>query len=76
MLVNRQGVKFSLTDDLGTSYRSLGGGGGGDTTNWEGSSRFSPRVPPEARQATLNVLEWSRKPSDSDVVLANATFAL
>jgi hypothetical protein len=76
MLLNRQNVKFRLNDDVGSSYRGMSGGGGGDSTNWEGSSRFWPRVPAEARQATLHVLEWSREPSAADVVLESVTFDL
>ena len=44
---------LSLTDDVGTEFRSTGGGSGGGGNERRGQSDFTPRVPAEARRLTV-----------------------
>jgi hypothetical protein len=46
----------TLTDDLGTQYRSAGGdAGGAEDTGYKGHEVFSPPPPAEARELTVHV---------------------
>jgi hypothetical protein len=76
MILERQGIKFRVTDDRGTTYRDLGGGGGGDSTNWDGSTRLTPPIPGEARRATIEVLDWNRWEMDLAAAQVLATVEL
>jgi hypothetical protein len=44
---------LNLTDDVGTEFRSTGGGSGGGGNERRGHSDFAPRVPAEARRLTV-----------------------
>ena len=45
---------FSLTDDVGTSYRPAGGSSGGGDGGYRGEDRFVPAVPESAAQLQLH----------------------
>lgn len=49
------GRALALSDDVGTDYRSAGGGSGGGGDELTGRARFVPGIPPEA---TLLTVHW------------------
>jgi len=62
-------VHADLKDDVGTRYRCLPGGGGGNTQRWSGEWTFYPAIPANARQLRIDVVRTSRPvllPTDSD----------
>ena len=53
-----------LVDDVGTEYRSMGGGSGGGGNERRGNSDFAPAVPDEARRLTVR---WDELRFDIDL---------
>ena len=48
------GSAFTLSDDVGTGYRSAGGGSGGGGNELTGRARFVPGIPPTASVLTVH----------------------
>ena len=51
------GSAFALSDDVGTEYRSVGGGSGGGGNEQTGRARFMPGIPPTASVLTVRWAE-------------------
>ncbi len=49
--------RFGLADDVGTAYRSMGGGHGGGANEMSGEAKFAPAPPEPASTLTFTWLD-------------------
>ena len=50
-------LNIRLRDDLGTSYRAMGGSAGGSKTEWRLHRHYQPGVPPAASVLTIEIAD-------------------